>query len=175
MGREKWRTNSKERDSETNEPIIAREMWRHNTACGAGRQSLALPNMPFGQLVVGPPGSGKTTYCRGMYEFLTGIGRKVAVINLDPANDNLPYECAINIADFITVKQVAEEQQMGPNGAMVYCIEQVDRNFDTYFASKFASIDKGSTRREILYSEKSAVLTFFLLQIHRCSLTARVR
>ena len=29
----------------------------------------------FGQLVIGPPGSGKSTYCTGMHEFLSGIGR----------------------------------------------------------------------------------------------------
>ena len=27
----------------------------------------------FGQIVIGPPGAGKTTYCRAMQEFLTGI------------------------------------------------------------------------------------------------------
>lgn len=26
----------------------------------------------FGQLVIGPPGAGKTTYCKAMQEFLTG-------------------------------------------------------------------------------------------------------
>lgn len=46
---------------------------------------------------MGPPGSGKSTYCRGMSEFLNGIGRKTIVVNLDPANEILPYECAINI------------------------------------------------------------------------------
>jgi predicted PilT family ATPase len=30
--------------------------------------------MPFGQLVVGPPGSGKTTYCNGMQHYLTLSG-----------------------------------------------------------------------------------------------------
>lgn len=30
-----------------------------------------------GQIVVGPPGAGKTTYCAGMREFLTGLGRCV--------------------------------------------------------------------------------------------------
>ena len=26
----------------------------------------------FGQIVIGPPGSGKSTYCRAMHEFMTG-------------------------------------------------------------------------------------------------------
>lgn len=47
--------------------------------------------MPFGQVVIGPPGSGKTTYCAAMAQFLEGLGRQVSVINLDPANDNVPY------------------------------------------------------------------------------------
>ena len=42
--------------------------------------------MSFGQVVVGPPGSGKTTYCRAMRAYLENTGRKVAVISLDPAN-----------------------------------------------------------------------------------------
>lgn len=36
----------------------------------------------FGQLVIGPPGSGKTTYCNAMCKFLEQMGRKVAVINI---------------------------------------------------------------------------------------------
>ena len=27
------------------------------------------------QVVIGPPGSGKTTYCNGMYQFLNGMER----------------------------------------------------------------------------------------------------
>ena len=60
----------------------------------------------FGQVVIGPPGSGKTTYCSGMLQFLTGIGRKVAVVNMDPANDTLPYECKVDISDLVTLKEV---------------------------------------------------------------------
>eukprot|EP00164_Ancoracysta_twista_P008402 GFYU01012148.1.p1 GENE.GFYU01012148.1~~GFYU01012148.1.p1 ORF type:complete len:318 (-),score=92.21 GFYU01012148.1:170-1123(-) len=86
--------------------------------------------MPFGQLVVGPPGSGKTTYCTGMKEFLTGIGRDVVIMNLDPANDNLPYECAIDINDLINMESVQDEYKLGPNGALVYCMEYLETNFD---------------------------------------------
>jgi hypothetical protein len=31
--------------------------------------------MVYGQVVIGPPGSGKTTYCNGMSQFLRLIGR----------------------------------------------------------------------------------------------------
>mmetsp|Transcript_22752 Transcript_22752/g.53919 ORF Transcript_22752/g.53919 Transcript_22752/m.53919 type:complete len:406 (+) Transcript_22752:72-1289(+) len=41
----------------------------------------------YGQVVVGPPGSGKTTYCQGMQEYLRLLGRNACVINLDPANE----------------------------------------------------------------------------------------
>lgn len=72
--------------------------------------------MPFGQLVVGPPGSGKSTYCNGMQQYLTALGRKVAVINLDPANDTLPYECAVNLMDLISLEEVMRVMKLGPNG-----------------------------------------------------------
>ncbi|XP_073276603.1 GPN-loop GTPase QQT1 isoform X2 [Primulina huaijiensis] len=72
--------------------------------------------MVFGQVVIGPPGSGKTTFCNGMSQFLPLIGRKVAVINLDPANDSLPYDCAINIEELIKLSDVMAEHSLGPNG-----------------------------------------------------------
>ena len=43
----------------------------------------------FGQIVLGPPGSGKTKYCTIMQEYLNNLGRNALVINLDPANDRL--------------------------------------------------------------------------------------
>ncbi|KAF3624043.1 GPN-loop GTPase 2 [Capsicum annuum] len=91
--------------------------------------------MVFGQVVIGPPGSGKTTYCNGMSQFLQLIGRKVAVINLDPANDALPYplelyECAVNIEDLIKLSDVMVEHSLGPNGGLVYCMDYLMKNID---------------------------------------------
>lgn len=72
--------------------------------------------MPFGQLVIGPPGSGKTTYCNGMQQFMRAAGRKVEIVNLDPANDGLPYVPAIDLADLVGLEEVMEEFKLGPNG-----------------------------------------------------------
>lgn len=84
----------------------------------------------FGQIVIGPPGSGKSTYCAGMMEFLTGLGRKVAVVNLDPANDNLPYDCKINISTLISLSDVMDNLKLGPNGGLIYCMEYLEKNID---------------------------------------------
>jgi len=72
--------------------------------------------MSFGQLVIGPPGSGKTTYCNGMQQYLQLLGRKVAVVNLDPANDALPYDCNIDITDLVSLEAVMSTLHLGPNG-----------------------------------------------------------
>ncbi|CAK9234220.1 unnamed protein product [Sphagnum troendelagicum] len=86
--------------------------------------------MVFGQLVIGPPGSGKTTYCNGMSQFLQLIGRKTAVINLDPANDQLPYECAVNIEELIKLEDVMAQYDLGPNGGLVFCMDYLEKNID---------------------------------------------
>ena len=57
----------------------------------------------FGQAVIGPPGAGKTTYCHGLARFLLARGRPVAVINLDPANDQVPYPVAVDVRDLVNL------------------------------------------------------------------------
>ncbi|TEB29853.1 hypothetical protein FA13DRAFT_1792783 [Coprinellus micaceus] len=86
--------------------------------------------MPFGEVVCGAPGSGKSTYCYGKYQLFTALNRPIAVVNLDPANDNIPYPCAIDISDLITLQDVMKEHGLGPNGGMLYCMEYLEANFD---------------------------------------------
>ena len=82
----------------------------------------------FGQIVVGPPGSGKTFYCRGMQSFMHAIDRKCAIINLDFANDTLPYEASIDVRDLVSLERVMEEFDLGPNGGLIYCMEYLLEN-----------------------------------------------
>ncbi|XP_023796887.1 GPN-loop GTPase 2 [Cyanistes caeruleus] len=87
-------------------------------------------SLAFGQVVIGPPGSGKTTYCHAMRDFLSRIGRSVAVVNLDPANEALPWPCALDIAELVTLPDVMDSLGLGPNGGLIYCMEYLEANAD---------------------------------------------
>ncbi|XP_058826141.1 GPN-loop GTPase 2 [Topomyia yanbarensis] len=91
--------------------------------------TIKTQNPLFGQLIIGPPGSGKTSYCNKMKQFLEKLGRKVTVVNLDPANDNMEYDSSIDIMQLITVEDVMEQFSLGPNGALMYCMEFLEANF----------------------------------------------
>ncbi|XP_053124856.1 GPN-loop GTPase 2 [Hemicordylus capensis] len=106
-------------------PLFERKKKKHIMSKNPKEASLA-----FGQAVIGPPGSGKTTYCLGMQEFLSAIGRKVAVVNLDPANEGIPYQCAVDISELITLADVMENLKLGPNGGLIYCMEYLEANCD---------------------------------------------
>ncbi|CAL8354971.1 unnamed protein product [Arctogadus glacialis] len=88
------------------------------------------PSLRFGQVVIGPPGSGKTTYCLGMQEFMGQLGRKVVVVNMDPANDGLPYKCAVDVSELVTLDDVMDNLKLGPNGGLLYCMEYLEANLD---------------------------------------------
>ncbi|CAG7734335.1 unnamed protein product, partial [Allacma fusca] len=81
--------------------------------------------MRFAQLVVGPAGTGKSTYCSFMekHSQIAGAGRVCRVVNLDPAAEHFDYEPLADIRDLISVDDVleAEDLHLGPNGALVYC------------------------------------------------------
>tara|TARA_B100000780_G_scaffold276931_1_gene246547 strand:+ start:85 stop:1143 length:1059 start_codon:yes stop_codon:yes gene_type:complete len=84
----------------------------------------------YGQLVIGPPGSGKTTYCSGMSAFLNVVGRPCSVINLDPANDDLRYDCSVDVSELVSLEEVMEQLGLGPNGGLVYSMEFLAKNID---------------------------------------------
>ncbi|PNS18800.1 GPN-loop GTPase 2 [Sphaceloma murrayae] len=85
--------------------------------------------MPFAQLVIGPPGAGKSTYCDGAQQFFNAIDRQCSVVNLDPANDRVTYPCALDIRDLVPLEEVMEQEELGPNGGVLYALEELEHNW----------------------------------------------
>ena len=77
----------------------------------------------FGQIILGPAGSGKSTYCKIMQEHAESLKREIVVINLDPAAESFKYTCDIDIRELVTVVDVMLKKKLGPNGALIYCME----------------------------------------------------
>ncbi|GBE62374.1 ATP-binding domain 1 family protein, putative [Babesia ovata] len=104
--------------------------------------------MRYAQIVVGPAGSGKTTYCKALQDYLTACRRRCHIINLDPATEEYIRfedannrknnaadndECSIfdtDIRDFVDIGAVIEEDELGPNAALVRSAEMLTDNIE---------------------------------------------
>ncbi|KAI9298187.1 GPN-loop GTPase 3 [Neoconidiobolus thromboides FSU 785] len=84
------------------------------------------------QLVMGPAGSGKSTYCKTMINHLITHKRTAHLVNLDPAAEDFEFEPTIDIRDLISLEDVMEELNYGPNGGLIYCLEFLLSNIDWF-------------------------------------------
>ncbi|KAI4836300.1 GPN-loop GTPase [Plasmodium brasilianum] len=107
--------------------------------------------MKYGQVVVGPAGSGKTNYCKLMKEFMKIKKRNCYVVNLDSASEEYYYERKkrainttsniekelnnyydaiydIDIRNYVDVNSLMEEQMLGPNCALLKSVELLYEN-----------------------------------------------
>lgn len=82
----------------------------------------------FVQLVMGPAGVGKSTYCKTLQDHCKANHRSLYVGNLDPAAEYFDYEASFDIRDLINLDEVCEDLDYGPNGGLVYCMEYLLQN-----------------------------------------------
>ncbi|GFF39731.1 GPN-loop GTPase 3 homolog AFUA_1G10640 [Aspergillus udagawae] len=84
----------------------------------------------FGVLVMGPAGAGKSTFCSALIQHLQTTRRSCFYVNLDPAAESFNYEPDLDIRELITLEDVMEEMELGPNGGLIYCFEFLLQNLD---------------------------------------------
>lgn len=93
---------------------------------------------------VGMAGCGKTSLIHRISLDLSFIRKSHYIINLDPATQNLPYFANIDIRDTINFKKVMKDYILGPNGAILTCLNLFSTRFDQVqkiVLSKTNSID----------------------------------
>ncbi|KAK4307179.1 hypothetical protein Pmani_021030 [Petrolisthes manimaculis] len=81
--------------------------------------------MRYCQLVLGPAGSGKSTYCAALQKHAETINRVINVVNLDPAAEAYTYSAMADVRDLIQLDDVmqADDLDFGPNGGLIFCME----------------------------------------------------
>ena len=67
----------------------------------------------FGMIVIGPGGSGKSTFCKEISSFYTSINRQNIIVNMDPGNENPEYKTLIDINELIKIEDVQNDLNLG--------------------------------------------------------------
>lgn len=96
---------------------------------------------------VGTAGSGKSTLVGAYKRWLDDAGVDSIVVNLDPGADELPYDCEVDIRDWISLEDTMSEFGLGPNGAQIVAADLMAANItkmteviDT-FGADYALVD----------------------------------
>lgn len=61
---------------------------------------------------------------------------------MDPANEKVPYESKVDIADLVSSDKVAAELSLGPNGSLLYAMEFLEKNVKWLDARLMENKDK---------------------------------
>ncbi|KAG5330713.1 GPN3 GTPase, partial [Acromyrmex charruanus] len=98
--------------------------------------------MRYAQLVMGPAGSGKSTYCSVMQRHAVDSRKTVDIVNLDPAAEYFNYEPLADIRNLIQLDDTMEDDEFnfGPNGGLVFCMEYLVEN-SSWLEEKLGDVD----------------------------------
>ncbi len=72
--------------------------------------------------VIGPAGSGKSTFVAEYSEYLKDNGYDVKCVNLDPATEPI-YKADRDIREFVKTEEVMKKYKLGINGALIKSID----------------------------------------------------
>lgn len=84
----------------------------------------------YGQIIIGPAGSGKSTYCSLIQSWAKNLDRNILIVNLDPAAEKLSYTPNVDIRELINTDDAMDYTKLGPNGGLIYCMEYLIENID---------------------------------------------
>ncbi len=77
---------------------------------------------------IGTAGSGKSTLTNTFKRWMELRSVDVVTVNLDPGAENLPYEPDVDIRDWISLKEIMDTYELGPNGAQIACADMIALN-----------------------------------------------
>ncbi len=128
----------------------------------------------------GTAGAGKTTMIKEFQDYLLQLELDTAVINLDPAVEQLPYAPDFDIRDYVDALEVMERYNLGPNSSLIASIDlaltkasEIKKDIDNIEANYvlidtpgqvelFAYRDTGRIISSLVSGENKAVNVFLM-------------
>ena len=107
-------------------------------------------------IVLGMAGSGKTTFVQKLEEEIANKDQESYIINLDPAVMDTLYEPNLDIRDTVKYKEVMISNNLGPNGAILTCLNLFSTNID-----KVISILENKTDLDFIVTDTPGQLEVF--------------
>ncbi len=110
---------------------------------------------------VGTAGSGKTTLTKEFKGWMESQGYQAVTVNLDPGADKLPYAVDIDVRDWVSLPEVMDEHELGPNGAQIVSADMVAmkapeiRNIMDEFETHYFLIDTPGQMELFTFREAS--------------------
>ena len=78
-----------------------------------------------GIYLLGTAGCGKSTMAAAMAGWLEEAGISFQLVNLDPGADLIPYEPDVDVRDWMTLADIMEEYELGPNGGQIVAADML--------------------------------------------------
>jgi GTPase SAR1 family protein len=85
-------------------------------------EKVNIKKLTMSLIILGMAGSGKTTFVKKLEEFIAEKEKESYIINMDPAVHDTLYEPNMDIRDTIKYKEVMVSHGLGPNGAIMTCL-----------------------------------------------------
>jgi len=124
---------------------------------------------------VGTAGSGKTRLANAFQLWMQSQGLKSTIVNLDPGAERLPYAPEVDIRDWIDIRGVMSDYDLGPNGAQIICadllalkVDEVKEAIEEY-ETDYVLVDTPGQIELFAYRESSSVIvdTFYLTPFYQ--------
>ncbi|MCS7144267.1 MAG: ATP/GTP-binding protein [Archaeoglobaceae archaeon] len=121
-------------------------------------------------VVLGPAGSGKSTFVKEFSNFLRNLGYDVKCVNLDPSSDPI-YQADIDIRNYVRTEKIMLEYGLGVNGAMLKSIELMSAFSDKLkLDADFVLYDTPGQMEIFIYSDSGIELVDKLKRVQTCGL-----
>lgn len=117
---------------------------------------------------IGTAGAGKSSLAGAYKEYTHNRGLDSILVNLDPGAERLPYTPDVDVRDWINLKDVMQQQGLGPNGAQVAAADLLTLNSQKIqsaidsFRTDYVLLDTPGQIELFVFRQSGKYLTQFL-------------